>query len=358
MSLADTFRGRIAETGPIPLDQFMAEAVDAYYAAGRAFGAEGDFTTAPEISQVFGEILGLWAVVVWQSMGAPAPLRLVELGPGRGTLMADALRAAGQVPAFLAAAEVHLVERSPALRRQQKAALTGRNVTWHDGFAEVPDGPAIVLANEFFDALPIRQLERTPDGWHERAVGVDDDGRFVFVAGAPVPPEDIAALGPAFAAAEVGAIAEISPAAQAVAAEIAARLDAQGGAALIIDYGYGESAPGDTLQALRRHQFVPPLDAPGEVDLTAHVDFARLGAAAREAGARVLGPVTQTRFLTGLGAEHRAQALMKKASGDQAVQIASGVHRLIHPAEMGTLFKAMTVFGSSTPPPPGFERLA
>lgn len=353
MTLADSLRARITAQGPLPLDEFMGQAVAAYYARGDVFGQRGDFTTAPEICQVFGEIVGLWAAVAWQQMGAPSVVRLVELGPGRGTLMRDVLRAARAVPAFAAAAEVHLVEQSPALRALQKTTLDGVRVQWHDTLESVPDGPAVVLANEFFDALPIVQAERTPNGWHHRAVDLEGDS-FVFVAGDSLNDAEVAALGPVAAEAEVGAILERSPASEAVAETLARRLVRDRGAALLIDYGYAHSAPGDTLQALRAHQFAPPLDSPGEVDLTAHVDFQRLGDAARRGGARVFGPIGQGRWLSGLGAEVRGRALMQKATPEQAVQIGSGVHRLIHPTEMGTLFKVLAVTDPASPPPPGF----
>lgn len=355
-TLSATFRERIKAEGPIPLADFMGAAAAAYYARGTAFGADGDFTTAPEISQVFGEILGLWMAITWQSMGQPAPLRLIELGPGRGTLMADAVRASAAIPACSAALDIHLVETSPALRDRQRAALGDRPVTWHDDLSTLPDGPAIVFANEFFDALPIIQLERTPDGWHHRAVDWDEaTAAFVFCAGSPASAEDIAALGPAFADADVGTIAERSPATESVVRQLAAHLASNGGAALIIDYGYAKSAPGDTLQALRHHAFAPPLESPGEVDLTAHVDFERLLAAATDSGARTYGPLGQGRFLATLGAEARANALMKKATPEQALQISSGVHRLIHPTEMGTLFKVAAIAHPALTPPPGFE---
>ncbi len=358
-SLEETLKARVAADGPIPLDAFMAEAVAAYYARGTAFGRRGDFTTAPEVCQVFGELIGLWAVVVWQSMGQPSPVRLVEVGPGRGTLMADALRAARAVPAFGMAADLRLVERSPALRALQKEAVAAvapdRRVTWHDSIGDIPDGPMILIANEFLDALPIRQMERTPDGWHWRTVGLDADGALCFLAGERATDAEVAALGPAFAEAPVGAIAEVSPAVQETAAAIAARVAGQGGAALLIDYGYAESAPGDTLQALRAHQPVPPLTAPGAVDLTAHVDFARLAEAARAAGAAVHGPRAQGRLLTALGAEQRGRALLASAAPEQAILLDSGVRRLIHPAEMGTLFKGIALTHPSLPQPPGFE---
>lgn len=353
--LSDRLRRRIRETGPLPLETFMAEAVAAYYARGDVFGRGGDFTTAPEISQVFGEIIGLWCVVTWQQMGQPVPLRLVELGPGRGTLMSDALRAAAAVPAFDAAVEVHLVERSPRLRDVQRRTLGARPVQWHESLDGVPAGPAIVIANEFFDALPIRQYERTADGWRYRHIGLDDCESFVFVAGPPLDNGDLAALGPAVAGAPSGSIAERSPAAEALAAALAQRLITDGGAALIIDYGYAHSAPGDTLQAVKGHRFHPPLESPGEADLTAHIDFERLAAAARAAGARVEGPVEQGRWLASLGAEQRAKTLIRNAGPEQAERIASGVHRLIHPSEMGTLFKVLALAEPALPTLPGFE---
>ena len=354
-ALEHRLRARIDADGPLPLDAFMGAAVEAYYARGDVFGVRGDFTTAPEICQVFGEIIGLWAVVVWQQMGCPTAFRLVELGPGRGTLMSDALRAAAAVPAFGAAADIHLVERSGALRDLQRATLKGHRVAWHDDLSGVPDGPMLLIANEFFDALPIVQLERTPDGWHHRHVGLDDAGAFVFTAGPLATADEVAALGAAFADAGIGAIAERSPASEAVAAAIAQRVAAEGGAALFIDYGYVASEPGDTLQALRAHHFHPPLESPGEVDLTAHVDFARLSDAAQKSGAASFGPVTQGRFLSSLGAEMRAKSLILKARPEQAVHLSTGLHRLIHPAEMGTLFKVLAVTDPALPPPPGFE---
>lgn len=324
----------------MPLDAFMAAAVEAYYARGVAFGAAGDFITAPEISQVFGEILGLWSAVVWQSLGAPAPVRLVELGPGRGTLMADALRAArSALPAFTAALDLHLVEGSLALREQQRAAIGPRPVTWHDGIDSLPAGPMILLANEFLDALPIVQDVRMAGGWQERRIVTDGDGGFRFEDGVTAP-EDIR---------------ERSPAIDAVITALAARLLRDGGAALFIDYGYSETAPGDTLQALRRHAFVPPLEAPGEVDLTAHVDFAAVRRAAEAAGATVYGPIPQGLFLASLGIEQRAAALIRRATPAQAAALDNGVRRLLHASEMGTLFKVLAIAGPATPPPPGFE---
>ncbi|WP_019646330.1 class I SAM-dependent methyltransferase [Novispirillum itersonii] len=356
-------RRMIAETGPLPLATVMAAAARTYYAQGRAFGADGDFITAPEISQVFGELIGLWLAVVWQQMGQPAPLRLVEFGPGRGVLMADALRAAGRVPGFLASVDLHLIEQSRSLRDEQKTRLTGisglSGCTWHDDLSTVPEGPALMVGNEFIDALPIEQYVHDGSVWRQRCVDWSEaEQAFGFVPGAEVDPVQVAALGPAFADPAPGQLAEVCLAGQQVAAALAARLAAQGGAALLIDYGYADSAPGDTLQALRHHQPVPALQTPGAVDITAHVDFARLATAAEAAGAKAWGPMTQGRFLAALGAEQRARILMRTATPQQAVQISSGVHRLIHPMKMGTLFKVLVLADPALPCPPGFEALA
>lgn len=362
-ALADHLRQRIAEDGPIPLSDFIAAAARTYYAQGRAFGQDGDFITAPEICQVFGELIGLWMVVVWQQMGQPHPVRVVELGPGRGVLMADALRAAAKVPAFAAAVDLHLVEQSQALRDEQKSRLATLSVPprchWHDDLSTLPDGPSLVIGNEFIDALPIEQLERIGPHWHLRSVTWSDtDQSFAFTPGPVADTALTDTLGPAFADAPHGTLAELCPAGQAVAATLAERVSTQGGAALLIDYGYATSAPGDSLQALRHHQPVAPLQTPGAVDVTAHVDFSRLATAASAAGARVWGPLEQGRFLGALGAEHRARALMQRATPAQAAQISSGVHRLIHPRKMGTLFKVIVLADPALPCPPGFEALA
>lgn len=349
-SVGDILRAEIAAGGPVPLVYFMERAVGAYYAKGQSFGRDGDFTTAPEICQIFGEIIGLWAAVVWQSMGAPSSVSLVELGPGRGVLMADVLRVVRHIPGFLDALSVHLVERSPALRDLQGEALSasGPSVHWHDTTDSLPDGPLLVLANEFFDALPIEQFEYTARGWLRRHVMVDSNGDFVLTtAGDPVPV--------LFDEPVVGMVAEICPAACAIVDALSVRLLRQGGAALIVDYGYARSAPGETLQAVRRHGFVPPLEDPGNVDLTAHVDFERLTQVARAAGASVCGPVGQGRFLSGLGAEQRGRILMRGAGPSRSAVLSSGLRRLIHPSEMGTLFKVLCVYSPDLSVPPGFE---
>jgi NADH dehydrogenase [ubiquinone] 1 alpha subcomplex assembly factor 7 len=339
----------------------MAEALGhptlGYYRTRDPLGAAGDFTTAPEISQMFGEMIGLWCVELWQAMGGPAPFNLVELGPGRGTLMADALRAARLRPAFAAAARLHLVETSPTLRAAQAARLRDAAPdmapAWHDGLAGVPDGPLLLIANELFDALPVHQFQHTGEGWRERVVALAEDGETLCFALAPAGPA-IALLATAQRAAPAGAIAEVSPASVALAAEIGRRVAAHGGAALIIDYGPAESAAGDSLQALCRHQPVDPLSMPGEADITAHVDFAALARAAREAGAAAHGPLTQGTFLSRLGIEMRAARLLQGATASQARDIRTSLARLLGPAEMGTLFKVLAIAAPSLPAPPGF----
>jgi SAM-dependent MidA family methyltransferase len=332
--------GALSGAAPERLDRFMARAVAAYYGSRDPFGAQGDFTTAPEISQAFGECLGLWAAVVWQQMGAPAPVLLVELGPGRGTLMADALRAAAMVPAFRAALAVHLVEQSPVLRQAQAARVP--EATWHDGLATLPAGPAIVLGNEFLDALPIRQFVRRGDGWAERHVL---DGAFVELpASHPALPE----------AAPEGAVQEVCEAALALCRALAERFRHHHGAALFLDYGPAASALGDSLQAMHAHGRAEPLAAPGSVDLTAHVDFAACARAARQAGAAAHGPLPQGVFLQRLGLVSRA-AVLARSNPRQAGEVLSAAQRLVAPEAMGQLFKALCLCHAGLPTPPGFE---
>ncbi|SOD95134.1 class I SAM-dependent methyltransferase [Caenispirillum bisanense] len=353
--IAAVLRDRIRAAGSVPFEEFMGEAIAAYYGRGDVFGRDGDFTTAPEISQMFGEILGLWCAVAWQLMGKPARIALVELGPGRGTLMCDMLRASRLLPPFRAALSVHLVERSLPLRRLQERALAPEGVTpvWHDHVADLPaDVPLLVVANEFFDALPVRQVMRTPDAWHERHVTLNDDGAFAFTLGPAVPDAEVpAAVGPC----RPGSIVELCPAGRAIGGELAARLARQGGVGLVLDYGYVRSAAGDSVQALKRHAYHPVLADVGQVDLTAHVDFQALGDAAATAGARVQGPVTQGAFLTALGINQRAEVLAANAAPQHAEDVHKALHRLIDPAEMGTLFKVLALAHPALPTLPGFE---
>lgn len=349
--LSAILRRRIQAEGPIGVADFMEAALahpeHGYYRTRDPLGRGGDFTTAPEISQIFGELIGLWCVTVWRMMGAPTAFRLVELGPGRGTLMADLLRAARTVPPFLAAASVHLVETSPALRRRQREALPGVAATWHQRLEEVEDGPALMVANEFFDALPIRQYVRSGGVWRERLVDIDGDG-FRFVLGPPAQPD----LPQAMRSGDEGAVAEISPAGRAIAARLGARLAAQGGAALIVDYGPAASGLGDSLQAVRGHAFHPVLADPGEADITAHVDFHSLAEAAAPAAA--LGPIGQGKWLRRLGAELRAEQLVR-TSPEKAQDIVSACARLIDPAGMGTLFKVLALSHPGLAALPGFD---
>jgi NADH dehydrogenase [ubiquinone] 1 alpha subcomplex assembly factor 7 len=351
----------IAADGPMSVATFMGlclgHPVHGYYTTRDPFGRAGDFITAPEISQMFGELIGLWAAAVWRAMGAPPQVALVELGPGRGTLMADALRAARVVPAFAAALDVHLVETSPVLQRRQQETLAplGVPLAWHRELAAVPDGALIVIANEFFDALPVHQAVKTPTGWHERMVGIGPDGRLTFALH-PDPVPGFAAVVPESAGgAPTGAVFEWRSGD--IAADIARRVATQGGAALAIDYGHGESALGETLQAVGRHGFVDPLATAGDVDLTAHVDFAALARAARAAGARVHGPLAQGDFLRRLGIEARAAALRAKATAAQAAAIDGALARLIGSGReaMGELFKAMAFADPKLGTLPGFD---
>ena len=334
-SLADRLARAITLAGPIPIAQFMASANAQYYATRDPLGAGGDFTTAPEISQMFGELIGAWAADLWERAGRPDAV-WVELGPGRGTLTADAMRAmakAGLAP------PVHLVETSPVLRATQAERVPGAE--WHDDLSTLPtERPLIVIANEFFDALPIRQVIRHSDGWHERLIGCQDI-LFLPIPGKPVPDSMIP---PHLRDTAPGSVIETSPASVAIARDLAGRLARQGGAALIVDYGYEGPATGDTLQAVRGHAFANPFEDPGERDLTAHVDFATLAAAARAEGVATFGPVGQGAFLTALGIDARATALGPSVKPDR--------DRLVE--EMGALFQVAAFIAPDWPGPAGF----
>ncbi len=348
---------QIATTGPVTVADYMATVLGhpehGYYMTRDPLGGDGDFITAPEISQVFGELIGIWCVATWQLLGAPARFNLVEFGPGRGTLMADALRAAARMPGFIKAAAVSLVEISPVLRSVQRQTLEGYDVSWRESLEGVPEGPILVVANEFFDALPANQFVRTEAGWRERLVGQDDDGpRFVLSS---IATPMTALLAPEVRNnAPVGAVAEVQPAGIAVCATLADRISDHGGAALIVDYGHAASAPGETLQAVRRHEPSDVLRAPGEADLTVHVDFAALGRAAGDKLA-LFGPLGQGEFLRRMGIALRMEKLLAKATGKQKKDIVAGVHRLIDDDQMGTLFKVFGLAPHGTPPLPGFE---
>jgi NADH dehydrogenase [ubiquinone] 1 alpha subcomplex assembly factor 7 len=361
--LAAALCDEIRRHGPITLARYMEAALHhptlGYYRTRDPLGGAGDFTTAPEISQMFGEMIGAWLAVVWQQIGSPKSVRLVELGPGRGTLMSDVLRATRGVPGLHAALDLHLVETSEPLRAMQREAMTKLAVeaTWHGDFATVPSGPLLLIANEFFDALPIRQYERTPEGWRERLVTLGDtEESFRFMlADAPTvarPPQILRD-------ASTGTIWEESPASLGTVHAIASRLASYGGAALIIDYGPARHTGGDSLQALKSHRPHDPLADPGTADITAHVDFAALGQAARDAGAEVHGPMEQGPFLLALGLAARAERLRAAAlarnRADQATAVGTAFKRLIAPTEMGSLFKTLAITGANQPVSPGFD---
>ncbi|MDB5591732.1 SAM-dependent methyltransferase [Enterovirga sp.] len=343
----------IAEDGPISVARYMALALGhpahGYYMTRDPLGRAGDFTTAPEISQMFGELIGLWCCDVWDRMGRPAPFVLAEQGPGRGTLMSDALRAARLVPDFLRAASVHLVETSPVLRQRQQSRLEGAGapIRWHEELDGIPEGPAIILGNEFLDALPIRQFVRTETGWHERMVGLGPDGALAFGM-APDPEPRLAEL-----PGRPGDLREFGAAATLVVRTVSERLVRCGGAALFVDYGTSEPRPGSTFQAVRGHRRADPLEAPGEVDLTAHVDLGAVSRQAVAAGASVHGPVPQGEFLGALGIRERASRLSKAAGG---AEVAAALSRLTGQGEgeMGQLFQAIAISDPRITFLPGF----
>lgn len=337
----------IKSAGPMPVWRYMHLCLShpkyGYYIARDPLGREGDFITSPEISQMFGELLGLWAASVWRDMGSPQTLRLIEIGPGRGTMMADALRALRVLPPLYEVLDIHLVEVNPALRRKQQETLTGLPVRWHTRLADVPPGPSIILANEYIDVLPIHQMVKRETGWHERTVELDGDGNLAFgVAPEPVPRFE-ALLPEVVKAAPVGAIFEWRPDAEIMG--IATRVRDMGGAALLVDYGHLRSDAGDTFQAIARHSFADPLKNPGQADITAHVDFEALARAAANVGAQVHGPVTQGEFLQRLGIEARAHSLMQKANETVAQGILTAKSRLIGGGRggMGTMFKVIAI---------------
>ncbi|HRE59913.1 MAG TPA: SAM-dependent methyltransferase [Micropepsaceae bacterium] len=356
-TLADEIAALIDAEGPMPVATFMGLALGhptkGYYIKQDPLGKAGDFITAPEISQMFGELIGVCFADYWQRTGAPAPIRLVELGPGRGTLMADMIRAMRVLPQMREALSVHLVETSPALRERQRASLDacGQQATWHNSFDQVPDdAPLFLVANEFFDALPVTQFACHAGKFHLRTIANDGPGRFRFALSAAmkVPQELLPAQMP-----QDGDILETCPPACAITGEIARRIAKSGGIALIIDYGHEGPAFGDTLQAVRQHQFAPVLETPGDADLTAHVDFTPLKSEAQRHGCIALGTVTQGKFLRDLGLEARA-ARLAQAHPESAQDIAAARSRLMDDNEMGRLFKVMAIIQAGAPSPAGF----
>lgn len=352
-------RALIETQGPLPVSRYMALCLAhpeyGYYVTRDPFGAGGDFTTAPEISQMFGELVGVWCAEVWRLMGAPSRVALVEAGPGRGTLMKDALRAAKVLPGFLDAIELHLVETSPLLQERQREALHGvvPSIAWHGEVSTLPDdAPLIVIGNEFIDALPVDQFEKKAGRWHERKVGLGVDG-FAFGLDAARIPDFEKNLPDRLTPAPQGAIFErraLGP-----IAGILSRIERNGGAALFVDYGHAESGFGDTLQAVRGHDYAEPLETPGEADLTAQVDFEVLAALANET-VHAFGPVTQREFLGQLGIGARADILRQNAKDELRAEITISLERLTGPAPgMGELFKALAFAHKDLPALPGFD---
>ncbi|MEO1113370.1 MAG: class I SAM-dependent methyltransferase [Pseudomonadota bacterium] len=354
--LKERIRAGIASEGPMPVAQYMAICLGdpelGYYGTREPFGRKGDFVTAPEVSQMFGELVGAACVSAFEHLGEPDAFNLVELGPGRGTLMADLLRVAALRPGFVAAARLHLVETSPRLRKIQEQALAGAPLTpaFHDTFAAIPDGPVILVANEFFDALPIHQFVRTTGGWHERVIGLNPDGDLAFGAGtARIPDSEVP---DDFRSAAPGEILETQPAANAIAEGLGQRLARDGGAAIIFDYGYRKAATGDTLQALYRHAYDDVLAHPGEADLTAHVNFEALAGAALRGGAASHAVLTQGGFLLRSGLLERAGTLGAGKTHKEQEAIRDAVERLAAPDQMGDLFKVLALSSTPFPFPP------
>ena len=348
--LAQRIKSLIRLNGPLSVTDFfalcLADPEHGYYKSREPFGRSGDFITAPEVSQLFGEMLGVFVVHAWQRHGAPAEVRLVEIGPGRGTMMSDMLRVVSRIaPPLYEAMQVHLVETSPRLCATQKQTLAahGSKLTWHESFDDVPEGFLLVVANELFDAIPIRQFVKTPQGFRERVVSLDANDDLVFSTG--LAGIDPALLPPLPERQPMGTIFEISPAREAVMTAICQRLSTHGGTALAIDYGHLVAGYGDTLQAMRNHAFDPPLSHPGEADLTSHVDFESLVRTAEASGVHINGTLRQGDFLNGLGIRERAKALSAKATPDQTLEIAEAVNRLAGEGagKMGELFKVIAV---------------
>ncbi|MCT2559959.1 SAM-dependent methyltransferase [Tsuneonella sp. YG55] len=345
--LADVFRRLIRNTGPISLAHFMAESNARYYTTRDPLGAGGDFVTAPEISQMFGELIGLWLADMWIRAGRPDPVGFVELGPGRGTLAMDALRT---MKRYGLAPEVHFVESSPALKKIQLEAVP--QARFHGDLASLPaDCPLLVVGNEFLDALPVRQLVRAAEGWRERMVGLDGDSFIYTIGGQPMD----SAVPPSWRDGRQGTIIETSPAAAAVVYEIAGRLAAQGGCALLIDYGHTDNRAGSTVQAVRAHRKVDPFDAPGEADLTAHVDFATLARVAQSRGVTWMGTPPQGQWLRALGIDTRAEALAARAPHLRDALFAAR-DRIAADDQMGQLFKVMGLAAPGWPHGVGFEQ--
>jgi len=353
LSLSDLINVQIMAQGPMSLSTYMSMALThpklGYYKKADPLGSEGDFTTAPEISQMFGEMIGIWVAQTWQQLGSPAKFSLVELGPGRGTLMADCVRVLSQVPGVLNAARINLIETNPVLIEKQRNNLQGFEVIWRSEIEQLSaeTGPLIIIANEFFDALPIKQFQRAKGKWHERLIGLKKGERTWGLSPTPLPDEAF----PSKLSAPENAIWETNFIAQQVTKEIADQVVQRGGAMLAIDYGYAQTQTGETLQALKTHKHVDPLAEPGNADLTAHVDFAALSDIAKKANTTPSQVMAQAEFLKAMGIEPRAQNLAS-ASPQAAPTITNDLSRLIDEDQMGTLFKAWCLYSTPTPPYP------
>jgi NADH dehydrogenase [ubiquinone] 1 alpha subcomplex assembly factor 7 len=359
-ALASEVRRLIAAAGPMPVAEYMrlclTHPAHGYYIARDPFGAGGDFITAPEISQMFGELIGLWMAAVWRQMGAPENVRVIELGPGRGTLLLDALRAARVVKGFREAIVLHLVEISPALQKLQQQRLEALDVPilWHATLEDVPAGPGIVVANEFIDALPVHQAVKQTDGWHERVIEIGPDDKFRFALAKETLAHFETSLPRALRQSPDGSIFEWRP--DRIALELGRRVR-KDGAALILDYGHIKCGLGDTLQAVAGHAYADPLLAPGEADITAHVDFEALAQSAESIGGHIHGPILQRDFLLRLGIDKRAAALKASATREKALEIELALSRLTASGAqgMGELFKALAIADPKLGALPGFE---
>lgn len=345
--LARRIEDLIATDGPISVAEYMAMCLfdpeDGYYTTREPFGVEGDFTTAPEISQMFGEIVGVWLVLAWQALGRPLPATIAEIGPGRGTLMKDLLRTIRRLaPELESGSQIVLIETSPRLVEVQRRTLGewAGGARWLTSVGDLPAHPLFIVGNELFDAIPIRQFVKTPSGWRERMVGLDEAGRLRFFAGMASLDDTLLPAGSADA--EDGSIFEVAPARGAVMAGIAARIARAGGAGLFFDYGHLASGLGDTLQAVRRHAYDPVLDHPGEADLTSHVDFEALAREARSHGLNV-ATMPQGEFLLAMGLLERAGRLGAAADATRREEIRNVVERLASPDQMGDLFKVLAI---------------
>ena len=358
--LARKLAARIASQGPMSFHDYMEACLydpdHGYYKKREALGRGGDFITAPEISQVFGELIGLWAGEVWRQMGEPGAVRLIELGPGRGTLMADALRALRVLPRFLESMTVHLIETSEPLRNAQRATLAGTvpPISWHGRLSDVPEGPSVLIANEFFDCLPVHQFvfSAATQDWRERMVTFEER-TFEIVSG---PVTNQVRLSPHGSVPGDGDILEFRPGVEEALSAFAARAERGPAAALLIDYGYSRPSLGDTVQAVKQHHFTGIFDAPGETDLTAHVDFSHLDARAADAGFGTFGPMPMGEWLLRVGLEARTQQLLASASEEEARGLIGQVSRLVDPAQMGALFKVVALTRGVPVPPPPFSR--